>query len=219
MERLVVLKLSGHLIKFSNTVRDILNKIKSLTGVVKFVIIPGGSVFADFVKELQEELGFSDDTAHWLAIKSMEMYGAYLASLDISSVAEVYDFTELHNALRSKKIPILMPYRIIKTLDELPHKWDVTSDSISVYIGGLLNAYLVILVKLVDGILDENGHLIKLIPSKELHKIHTTVIDNYVARLLERFKIYVAVFNAFKAYLLEDIINLRKGDYTLIIPE
>ena len=51
-----------------------------------------------------------------------------------------------------------------------------------------------------------------------LYKIHSTVIDSYVVKLLEKFRIPIAIFNVFKIHLLEDIINLREGDYTLIVP-
>jgi aspartokinase-like uncharacterized kinase len=53
------------------------------------------------------------------------------------------------------KIPVLAPYAWIRATDTLPHSWDITSDSIAAFIAGDLGAHELILVKPIDGSLDE----------------------------------------------------------------
>jgi len=219
VSRLVVLKLSGHLIKHREAIRETLRELRSLIRVVRFILIPGGSVFADFVRELQGSMSFSDELAHWLAIKAMEMYGVYIMDLDESNIlVETYDLAETREAIGRGKIPVLMPYRIVKALNELPHSWSVTSDSIAIYIARLLEASIVILAKPVDGILDEKGNLIRRITTTDLIRLDINIIDPHSIELICRAKTPIAIYNMLKPYLLKLIVNKEIGDYTLILP-
>lgn len=215
----MVLKLSGHLIKYNEIIKETLNNLKHLSTLASFVIIPGGSVFADNVRELQGKMQFSDDIAHWLAIKAMEMYGAYIASLDGSNiVAEAHDLLETYEVMRRGKIPVLMPYRIIREHDELPHEWSVTSDSIAVFIAGLLKANMIVFAKPVNGVVDEHGNIIRKINITVLRRLNTDVIDTYAMRLLIKVKLKAAIYNMLEPRVLNYIVNGEPGDYTLIEP-
>ncbi len=219
MSKLVVLKLSGHLINHEEVIKKTLHELRPLSKLVKFVVIPGGSVFADLVRELQKKLGFNDDVAHWLAIKAMEVYGTYIKSLDdLGITVEVDNLIEVYDAVSKGNIPILMPYKILRAFNELPHSWDVTSDSIAIYIAELLRACMVILAKPVDGILDKQGNLIKKITRADLQQLSTDVIDPYTIELLRKVEIPLIIYNMFKPYLLRSIVNEESGDYTLINP-
>lgn len=217
MSKLVVLKLSGHLINHREFIQSTLGALKSLAGVARFVLVPGGSVFADFVRELQGRMHFSEDTAHWLAIKAMEMYGTYLLSFDESNMLlEAYDLPEIHEALSKGKIPLLMPYRVMRASNKLPHSWNVTSDSISIYVGEILKASMVILAKPVDGILDSRGNIVQKMSIVELEQSGTNVIDPYAVELLRNAKLQIAIYNMFKPSVLRYIVKGEPGDYTLI---
>jgi len=219
VNRLIVLKLSGHLIKHREVIIETLRELRSLSRIVKFVLIPGGSVFADFVRELQRSMSFSDELAHWLAIKAMEMYGVYIMNLDESNIlVDTYDLAETREAISRGKIPVLMPYRIIKALNELPHSWSVTSDSIAIYIARLLEASIVVLAKPVDGILDEKGNLVRRITITDLMRLDTNIIDSHSTQLICRAKIPLVIYNMLKPYLLKLIVSKEIGDYTLILP-
>jgi len=111
-----------------------------------------------------------------------------------------------------------MPYRIIKALNELPHSWSVTSDSIAIYIARLLEASIVVLAKPVDGILDEKGNLIRRITITDLMRLDINIIDSHSTRLICRAKIPLVIYNMLKPYLLKLIVSKEIGDYTLILP-
>ena len=217
MNKLIALKLSGHLIRYGEVVRETLRELRSLSTIAKFILIPGGSLFADFVRELQGSIGFNDDIAHWLAIKAMEMYGAYIMGLDdLHILVETYDLAETREAISRGKIPVLMPYKIIKTLNELPHSWSVTSDSIAIYIAKLLEANMVILAKPVSGVLDEKSGLIRRMSITDLMRLNVNIIDSYSIELLRKAKIPLAIYNMLKPHLLKHIVNEESGDYTFI---
>jgi len=102
------------------------------------LLVPGGGIFADAVRQA----GANDDAAHWMAIAAMEQYGWMLASHGVETTDQL--------AL-PKTTTVLLPYRILRTFDPLPHTWQVTSDTIAAWVAQMLGTELLIL-KSVDGI-------------------------------------------------------------------
>ncbi|HJJ47999.1 MAG TPA: uridylate kinase [Methanocorpusculum sp.] len=85
------------------------------------LIVPGGGVFADFVREKDPDC----DTAHFDAILSMNRYGRFLST---------FGFPVSTEPKTGGKAVIFLPYDYCRKHDVLPHSWDVTSDSIAAWI-------------------------------------------------------------------------------------
>jgi aspartokinase-like uncharacterized kinase len=215
---LIVLKVSGHLYRYRDKVVELMQILEDLVEKeFLVVVVPGGSIFADAVKEFQVETGIDDDLAHWMAIKAMEIYGLYLAKYSRKAV-ETYTLRDIENALKEKLIPIAMPYRILKEHDELPHSWDISSDSIATYIASLVRADIVVFGKLIKGILNENRVLIYKVKVDEGLKYIRNEFDKYVIHLLKKFRIPLAIFDVTNPSLLYKIVKQEYGNYTLLLP-
>jgi len=102
------------------------------------LIVPGGGMFADAVREA----GLDDEISHWKAIEAMDTYGRYVASFGLP-VTETLAVPE--------QTSILLPSPCMHQYDPLPHSWDVTSDTIAAWVAATLHGELLIL-KSVDGI-------------------------------------------------------------------
>ena len=136
---MIVVKLGGSLIhRAQELVREINDY--SITEGKQILIVPGGSVFADTVRKVDA----SQEAAHWMAVLAMEQYGYYLA--DGTDVRLVHGLDNTGEGAR-----ILLPYTFLKQNDELPHSWDVTSDTIAAWVALKLNARLIKATD-VDGI-------------------------------------------------------------------
>ena len=61
---------------------------------------------------------------------------------------------EIQAALGAGQVPVLAPYRWLLAADPLPHRWEVTSDSIAAFVAGALDAELLVLLKPVAGPVD-----------------------------------------------------------------
>ncbi|GAB6944339.1 amino acid kinase family protein [Vulcanisaeta sp. JCM 14467] len=209
-----VLKVSGHLIKYPSVLRELINTIYDIhhRGTAFIALIPGGSEFADLVRNLQERVGFNDDVAHWMAIKAMEVYGSYISSMFPSIVEEITDLNEV--VAIQDRIPLIMPYEIMRSTNELPHTWSVTSDSITLYLTHVLGFDMTILAKMIDGIII-NGRLIRRVKADDMN---SDVVDAYLRTLIKMFNKGVAIFNARKPWVLNSIISDADDEYTLITP-
>jgi len=97
-----------------------------------------GGQYADLVRMME----LPDEQAHWMAIAAMEQYAWYVAVHGVETMDEI----GLPEGIR-----VLLPYRVMRMEDPLPHTWEVTSDSISAWVAHRLDLPL-LLLKSVDGL-------------------------------------------------------------------
>lgn len=116
----------------------------------RLVVVPGGGPFADQVRAFDRANRLSADAAHWMAILGMDQYAFALCDV-IPESRLVEDRAGIQAAHRDGKLPVLAPARWLRATDELPHTWDVTSDSLAAYLATLLGADRLVMVKPVAG--------------------------------------------------------------------
>lgn len=177
---MIVIKIGGSLIQRGRgLVREIIEYSNSDDETI--LIVPGGSIFADTVRRINA----ADEAAHWMAVLAMEQYGYYLGN---GNDAKLIDNLNIHG----KGTYILLPYNLLKTKDELPHTWDVTSDTIAAWVAQKLEARFIKATD-VDGIYLE-GELKKELEASELIGKETCV-DAYLAHFLMENKMDCEIIN------------------------
>lgn len=139
-----VIKLGGSLLSSGS-----MNKWLSIIiefGRGKLVIVPGGGSFAAQVREAQKKWRFDDKAAHQMALLAMEQTAHLLKSIepDLSLTDSIKDIEEIVNL---NKVPVWLPCKIIDRSQELSSNWDVTSDSLALWLAGKLKAEHTMLVK------------------------------------------------------------------------
>jgi len=165
----VIIKLGGSLLEKS---RDIIHSLRDYVEeknrALTIILIPGGGPFAEVVRNLSGDIHIqiSEDAAHWMAVFAMHQYGIFLASGEIE-IPLVESVDEIDKA---GPICILLPYKILKAANCLPHTWDVTSDTIAAFVANKIGEKTFIKLTDVDGIVDKKGHLIEKIHAKEMFK-------------------------------------------------
>jgi dihydroneopterin aldolase len=100
---------------------------------------------------------FDDDAAHDMALMAMAQYGRALTAL-----ADSFVYADTIEAVRGVvvrgDIPVWAPWPMLRAHPDIPRSWDVTSDSLAVWLAGVLAARQVILIKHrsapVDGLVD-----------------------------------------------------------------
>lgn len=164
-----------------------------------FVIVPGGGLFAEFVRETQEKYNLDDEQAHWMAIQAMEQHASFLQKFMPNS--NLYDFSSKDfESLIFDKLPILRVMKYMRTESVLEKTWNSTSDAIATEIAVKIKAEKLVFLKDIDGINVENK-LVKKITVQELLELKTSPLDNITPTILQR--------NNIKAYIINGLIHDR----------
>jgi 5-(aminomethyl)-3-furanmethanol phosphate kinase len=154
---LTVVKLGGSL-AFSEALPAWLAAIAAGGGTS--VLVVGGGPFADAVRSAQPRMGFDDVAADAMALLAMEQYAVAVASLEKSLVV-AGSFPRIKRAVESGKIPVWAPSRMVHKARRLAASsssrervdirpsWDLTSDSLAVWLARKVRARRLFLIKQV----------------------------------------------------------------------
>ncbi len=195
-QEMIVIKLGGSLINTAKKiVKDILFYSESAGETI--LLVPGGSIFADTVRRLDP----SQEAAHWMAVLAMEQYAYYLAD---GTGAILIDRLKIPE----KGTYILLPYNLLKENDELPHTWDVTSDTIAAWVAFNLGARFIKITD-VDGIY-LNGMLQNEVNARDISGIKTCVDAQFPNYLMEK-KMNCEIINGNCATI---VMETLKGNFT-----
>jgi len=147
---LAVVKVGGALARSPGQLARLGEALAGASRRHRLVVVPGGGPFADQVRAFDRANKLSADAAHWMAILGMDQYAFALCDV-IPESRLVEDRAGIQAAHTDGKLPVLAPARWLRATDELPHTWDVTSDSLAAYLATLLGADRLVMVKPVAG--------------------------------------------------------------------
>jgi aspartokinase-like uncharacterized kinase len=139
-----VVKLGGSLLGQP----ELLSWLETFTkyGDGKVVIVPGGGIFADAVRESQKRSGCTDATAHQMAVMAMDQYGVMMAGLNPALVTAESELEIAERGWQHRAI-VWLPSKMVCADESIPANWQVTSDSLAAWLAAKLNAKNLIMVK------------------------------------------------------------------------
>jgi aspartokinase-like uncharacterized kinase len=111
------------------------------------LLVPGGGDFADAVRKLHTVHGLTQEQSHWLALESLWAPAGFLvrllgASVLLPAMPPVEQWGRAH---------VLDPYGFCHdTAPDLPHTWEVTTDSIAARAAVVWKADRLVLLKSID---------------------------------------------------------------------
>lgn len=109
------------------------------------VLVPGGGPLADAVRDLQPRLALSEHACHHMAILAMEAFALALADLE-PRLALAADEGAIAGAHGQGRAALWLPAGLARAAD-LPESWNVTSDSLALWLAIRLGASRLVLVK------------------------------------------------------------------------
>lgn len=139
---LTVIKLGGSLYH-SPQLADCLHSIAEFARDRPVVLIAGGGPFANAVRLAQQDHHLSDKTAHQMAINAMRQFALLL--IDLLPDAQI--FCEVFKPPPSSGLRVWLPDDSQMMVANLPQNWQVTADSLSLWLAQQLDADELILIK------------------------------------------------------------------------
>ncbi|MCL2687899.1 MAG: delta 1-pyrroline-5-carboxylate synthetase [Methanobrevibacter sp.] len=207
-----LIKIGGSL--FPEKAIELIDSLKNLkeSNGINCLIVTGGGEFANLIRKYDNKINFSNDITHETAIDSMDIM-AKLLNDKFEFTELVYSFKDAKKASNNGKIPILACSVILKDNDEIPHTWNLTSDSISAYVANILKAKLLIATN-VEGIYTRKPTSVKAkfihkIDAKKLLTFEETSVDLMLGELLLKFGMNCFVTNG---NFPERVLSLIEGN-------
>lgn len=151
---LTVIKVGGSLFDLP----DLGGRLRALLSELKdrnVLIVPGGGAAADVIRELDRIHQLGEEASHWLAIGAMSQNARFLhvlmPELPIVDMIPLIPGDRSTSTLGLHCVLDAQPFfRADEArVDHLPHRWDVTSDSLAVRVAHLGGASELILLKSV----------------------------------------------------------------------
>lgn len=140
-----VIKLGGSLIKDKNVLYQCLNSIERNYSD-KVIIVPGGGVFADQVRIMQQQWHFDDETAHQMALLAMQQMALLFNSIKRMFIV-ANTVSAIKQTLQDYSVVIWSPNCQELDLAGIRENWDVSSDSLAAWLATQLKVTELIIVK------------------------------------------------------------------------
>ena len=109
------------------------------------VIVPGGGPFAEQVRHAQRLHRFGDSSAHYMAILAMAQFGLLLA--DLAPRCQLLSYPPAQETPLANGLYIWLPDKALLHEPDLPHSWDISSDSIALWLSQQLNCDELVIIK------------------------------------------------------------------------
>ncbi len=192
-----IIKIGGSWIKSTN-LEKLITLLVNLENQ-RFVIVPGGGIFADSVREASKLNNLSENKSHFLALKSTEIFGYMIKSFNqkIHITEKIKDFKEKN---------LWLPSKILKNEKFFKKNWDSTSDSVATWLYSKISSHGLIFVKSISlGI--EKNYKIETLQKKNIldanmdyylkKKKNLKIIGPEIIELLETYKDWDNLLNKF----------------------
>lgn len=139
-----VVKLGGSLSR--DTLLPAWLELLARDGAGRVVVVPGGGEFAEAARAAQLHWQFGDLPAHNMAILGMCQFALVLQGL-APALELAADERSLRLALAGGKTALWMPLDLLRREADDLTNWEVSSDSLSLWLADRLEAQAVVLVK------------------------------------------------------------------------
>ena len=122
-------------------------KMLAEVGGGRVLVVPGGAAFADAVRSAQTQWRFDDLTAHNMAVLAMAQTAHLLHALEPRLVL-VSDEAQILRALHAGQTALWMPpLMLLRDAPDMLTSWEVTSDSLALWLARRQNAERLVVVK------------------------------------------------------------------------
>lgn len=149
----VVLKLGGSLLGMGDLRSKLVGVLGRYADSPRLLVV-GGGVTADLVRDWDRRHELGDEVSHRLALDAMTFNAGFVSAL-LPDAALASSLDDCEAAWRESRPAIVNAAAFVPSLEatpgeELPHTWEATSDSISAWLAGRLAADRLVLLKSVD---------------------------------------------------------------------
>ena len=115
-------------------------------GAGRVAIVAGGADFANAVRQAQHHWDFNDLAAHNMAVLAMGQTALMLQALEPRLQLATHD-DQIRRALHAGRTAVWMPLTALRDTQDAFTSWEVSGDSLALWLASRLNAERLVVVK------------------------------------------------------------------------
>ncbi len=139
------------------------------------VIVPGGGPFTKQVRDADAKWNLTDDIAHHMAVLGMQQFGYLLTSLN-ANITPAESLTDI----AKNGVYVWLPSIDIRADCNYPNNWQITSDSLALWLACQISADHLCLVKSAQ---INNKSAEQLVGSDLVDDYFSTAKDNFLGQI------------------------------------
>lgn len=220
-----VVKFGGSLLADGRTCKQLIRSLGRLGEEGhRLLIFPGGGPTDNTIEGLDREYTFHPDTHHRACARAQDQTGLMIADPSLSDhrLVAVEDLEEVQKVLEAHRLPVLLPSKLIFSLDPFERSWEITSDAMAAWFAWLVHAPRVVILTNVDGVHREGKvgdprTLVRCITAAELASLGATAVDACTAPFLDRYKLDAWVLHGGYPERLDELLKGKEPLGTHIV--
>lgn len=175
------------------------------------LVFPGGGPADKLIESIARQVGLDGPAINPACMRALDQTGILLATM-AGPLSAVDSLADARAVLAAGGVPVLLPSRLILTLDVFTRHDIITSDSLGAYFAFLVGARRYVVLTDVDGVYEPASaaggrpRLITSITARELAAHGATSVDACLAPLLETTRMSAWVLNGFEPQRLADLL-------------
>ncbi|MBJ6360571.1 hypothetical protein ACFOQM_04500 [Paenibacillus sp. GCM10012307] len=205
----VMIKFSGSLLDDIATCAMIVEQLLLINSKKSIIIFPGGGTIDNYIENYASQQKLGKVVMHKSTVLALDQNALIISSYS----KEIVPFTtviECREILKEGKIPVFMPSQAIFVLDPFRYNAVVSSDSMALYFCKMFDLPELILLKSVDGVLDQENKLLRDISFQQLKELQQDLVDELFPYLAEREQVPIMLMNGRRPGVLSDYLLLNR---------
>jgi 5-(aminomethyl)-3-furanmethanol phosphate kinase len=210
-----LIKLGGSLIANIDKAQNLAETLIALSENNRIVIFPGGGPIDNLIENIDKQFTLNEITHHQACARAQDQTGLIFANFNLNFFETTDNFADVRDILKRKKIPVLLPSKLIFMLDPFEKSWNISSDSMGAYFSFLLEANKFLILTDVDGIYtknptkDKDAKLIPKLTVNQLDDLGQTSVDETLCDFLFNASMSCWVLNGHNYDNLIDFFNQK----------
>jgi len=185
----------------------------------RIVVFPGGGPVDKLIESIDRKHPLKPQIPHHACALAQDQTGLILTNFS-AKLVPVSDFEHLKDVLDERKVPVLLPSKLILALGIFEKSFDITSDSIGAYFASLLESEIYVLLKSIDGIKKTGTNkILGRISAGELIKLSGDAVDAILPNFIQASKLRCWLINGEKPERLVHLLDGKATKGTQITPE
>jgi 5-(aminomethyl)-3-furanmethanol phosphate kinase len=211
----VVVKLGGSLLADIKSAVALVNQLTDMAKDQPMLIFPGGGPFDNLVESMARETNIPSNLVNPACMRALDQTGILLAANAVGTEA-VEDLAGVRTALTAGNVPVLLPSKLILSLDVFTRFDVITSDTLGAFFAFLAGAELYVVLTNVDGVFlrdpaGNDGAPLPRLSTSELAGMGHTSVDRCLGMFLDAVGMKACVLNG---HNVDGIKSALKGDQT-----